>query len=701
MQFHIGRDNSNAKPQIVSGGIAGPWATLIDQDLVDFNGSPGPIHVIFASDENYAPHLGVHIRAIAETTNHPLHIHVLEKQISAASKAAIRDCVSDFDFSISVDFIGVDFPHAIGEKTPKHINEVTLYRLMAPGLLPHVERAIYIDVDAITVKPLSGLWITPLQGNPLALVESPWRRYSDGYKKKIGLGPNDPYFNAGTMIMDLAQMRDEDIQKQFLDCFFAKRDDLEHLDQDIMNIVLRGRITPIHPEWSVVRALYYYDGQGTLTYGVKEVEEAKRSPAIVQFSGAVKPWHPNDRHPLGYHYNEVRQRSPWRVARSGSEHTATERPKVSVIMATRNGASTLPDAVISILNQTLEDFEFIIVDDGSTDGTPELLRSLVHANTRISTLTNKTSIGLAASLNRGLDIAKGRYIARMDDDDISEPTRLEKQVAFLDSNPHVHVCGTNATVIRPFWHEPKEYDPAPPEFDKTIKVEMLRRPGLLHPTVMMRGAYIRAKQVRYDPSFLKGQDYELWTRLAFDHGAIFHNLQEPLLRYRAKMSDPREIRMQQENASYKIIVAVAKRLGFTEDDPLDLHARWLTKKLSQAEQKKRSRDIDNHVKAILDGNRKMQPQPFDQATLEAKLMEPYKEKFKDFHKEGSAGIKRYENFPLKSYLNIPAETLASFKKQAHRIDRRNRLMRMPVVGFAIRMAIAVLYPEKVFGKMRF
>jgi len=121
------------------------------------------------------------------------------------------------------------------------------------------------------------------------------------------------------------------------------------------------------------------------------------------------------------------------------------KPTVSVLMPVFNGEQFLRPAMNSILNQTFTDFEFIIVDDGSTDHSREILNS--YTDSRVRLICNESNIGLTDSLNRGLEAASGNYIARMDQDDISLPERLAKQVAFMDSHPEVGVCGTWAKDI--------------------------------------------------------------------------------------------------------------------------------------------------------------------------------------------------------------------------------------------------------------
>lgn len=109
-------------------------------------------------------------------------------------------------------------------------------------------------------------------------------------------------------------------------------------------------------------------------------------------------------------------------------------PKISVVMSVYNGERYLGEAVESIFNQTFSDFEFIIINDGSTDRTPEILTEIDDPRAKV---INQPNRGLTASLNRAIRLAKGEYIARMDADDISEPTRLERQVEVLDRDPDV------------------------------------------------------------------------------------------------------------------------------------------------------------------------------------------------------------------------------------------------------------------------
>lgn len=187
----------------------------------------------------------------------------------------------------------------------------------------------------------------------------------------------------------------------------------------------------------------------------------------------------------------------------------------------------LLDAVNSILNQTLQDFEFIIYDDGSDERVAEYLKHISAMDERIVLIGKAKNHGLAFSLNECIRIAKGEYIARMDADDISLPERLQQQVIFLESHPEYMWCGTNTYLFHKdgVWGERKM-----PEIPKNE--DYLKFSPYIHPTVMYRSK-IFALMEGYNESdqTLRCEDYEIFMRL---HQAGFrgYNIQEILFQYR-------------------------------------------------------------------------------------------------------------------------------------------------------------------------
>lgn len=200
-------------------------------------------------------------------------------------------------------------------------------------------------------------------------------------------------------------------------------------------------------------------------------------------------------------------------------------PKISVVMSVYNGEKYLQEAVDSILKQTFIDFEFIIINDGSTDKTREILE--LYSDPRIR-LFHQDNIGLTISLNRGLKLAKGEYIARMDADDISLPLRFWNQVAFLDKNKNVGIVGGNCIIINSKGEETGFYR-VPLKPLQIYWASNIANP-FVHPSVMIRNSLLKQNAIQYDERFSTTQDYELWVRfLKISTGA---NIKEFLVKYR-------------------------------------------------------------------------------------------------------------------------------------------------------------------------
>lgn len=203
-------------------------------------------------------------------------------------------------------------------------------------------------------------------------------------------------------------------------------------------------------------------------------------------------------------------------------------PTVTVLMSVYNGERYLREAMDSVLRQSFPDFEFLVIDDASTDRTAEILES--YPEPRIRLIRNKDNLGLTASLNKGIDLARGKYIARMDSDDISLPERLSRQVEFMEANPSVGVCGTWAKTIDQEGNVTGEL--------RTLTGTLLKkycwRPSpFLHPTVMAQATLLKAN--RYNPEYQQAQDYELWLRLC--RITEFYNLDQYLVLYRTHLEN--------------------------------------------------------------------------------------------------------------------------------------------------------------------
>lgn len=201
-----------------------------------------------------------------------------------------------------------------------------------------------------------------------------------------------------------------------------------------------------------------------------------------------------------------------------------EKPLISVIMSAYNAEKYLNQAIESILNQTYDNFEFLIYNDGSTDKTAEIINS--YKDQRII-IVNQENIGLTKTLNLALKKATGEYIARMDADDISEPDRFQKQIDFFLKNPEISLCGGQAKMIDEAGQFSSNYQV--PLSDKEIKKMILKHNPFIHSAIMFKKSILNTTK-GYDESFRFAQDYELWTRVLEKFKTA--NLPDCLLKYR-------------------------------------------------------------------------------------------------------------------------------------------------------------------------
>lgn len=243
-------------------------------------------------------------------------------------------------------------------------------------------------------------------------------------------------------------------------------------------------------------------------------------------------------------------------------------PMISVVMSVYNGAPFLSEAIESILNQTIEDFEFLIIDDASTDDSLNLIQSF--KDPRIRVIQNSENLGLTRSLNKGLKAAQGKYIARMDADDISFSVRFEKQLDVFKNDSDVILCGTGCQI---FGNE--ERIERVPSDSKEIKCRLLFGNVFVHSSVMLQKASFSEKQFFYDENFNFVEDYDLWTRISFEGKMV--NISEPLIYYRnhdaqktAEYNNLRRDKVKKEIVQILSHQLKRIKLNFSESD-LEVH----------------------------------------------------------------------------------------------------------------------------------
>ncbi len=239
-------------------------------------------------------------------------------------------------------------------------------------------------------------------------------------------------------------------------------------------------------------------------------------------------------------------------------------PRVTVLMPVYNAGPYLSEAIKSIVGQTFNNFEFLIVNDGSTDGSEQIIKDCIARDGRIRLASNRREKGIVGALNTGLEEARGEYVARMDQDDVSLPERLQKQVKFMDMHPDIGVSGTWMETLGE--GDSRLWFPFPVDHEH-IKIALLFYTPLAHPTVIMRRSLLEKHGLRYEETFKNAEDYELWERCA--HLFRLANIPEVLLLYRlhaASMS--RTLSSEQAERAAKVRGRQLGRLGLepTEDE---------------------------------------------------------------------------------------------------------------------------------------
>jgi len=237
----------------------------------------------------------------------------------------------------------------------------------------------------------------------------------------------------------------------------------------------------------------------------------------------------------------------------------------SVLMPVYNGAAFLRPAIESVLNQGFRDLELILLNDGSTDASEEIILSF--KDERIRYVKNEKNLGLIETLNKGIDLAQGKYIIRMDADDICMPGRFEKQVRFMESNPDIGAAGTGYLAI--IGNSIKKINVlTEPE---VLRGMLLFNSCLCHPSVIIRKNVLLQNNIRYNPDYKHVEDYELWTQVS--KVSKLGNQDEFLLKYRSHQGQISQVHssIQKDNAA-RIRRNYLQSLGFTfTDDEFATH----------------------------------------------------------------------------------------------------------------------------------
>ncbi len=238
--------------------------------------------------------------------------------------------------------------------------------------------------------------------------------------------------------------------------------------------------------------------------------------------------------------------------------------KISVITTVFNCEKYVSQSINSILDQTFGEIEYIIVNDGSTDRTPEIISELASRDSRIIAINNETNLGRVKSLNKALEVAHCKYIALQDADDVSLPKRLEQQYEFLENNPDHVLVGTNIVVMDENGNFISK--PVRPENDREAKFSLLFRCTFANPSIMFRRNVIEDNNLKYEDDFIHAEDFRIISLIS-RYGKI-SNIQDVLVKYRKHPNNNSFVNYDIVRSGSAVIVKEnLDRLGFNIEEP--------------------------------------------------------------------------------------------------------------------------------------
>lgn len=277
-------------------------------------------------------------------------------------------------------------------------------------------------------------------------------------------------------------------------------------------------------------------------------------------------------------------------------------PKISVIFPVFNAEKYLRDAIDSIIQQSFIDWELIIINDGSTDSSENIIAS--YSDTRLKYYKNEQNIGLIATLNKAIGLCKGEYIARMDSDDISEKERFKIQIAFLEKNKEYAMCGSYAKIIDENNNVTGKLLNL--QTNDYLQINLLFSVPFIHPSMMIRHDVLQNNY--FDSEYKYAEDYELWCRIARDYKIA--NIPDYLLKYRWHTSNISVANSEaQENIKSKIIRRELHNIGLNPSEKeLFLHKITFQQFEAKAEKSKEAFNdydqLDSWFQKIIDANKK-------------------------------------------------------------------------------------------------
>ena len=341
--------------------------------------------------------------------------------------------------------------------------------------------------------------------------------------------------------------------------------------------------------------------------------------------------------------------------------------QISCLMNVYNGEKHVKEAVDSILNQTFTDFEFVIIDDGSTDRTLQILES--YDDPRIRIFKNGRNLGISESRNRGLKKVRGKYVAPLDADDISLPHRFETLYRFMEENPQIDICGSATEV---FGSVSRISKPLPTH--EEIFAGFLRDCRMLYSTVIIRREKIASLDEPFDVRFTFSEDYDLWVRLAL-MGLTFANLNDVLVKYRVHDTNVSVVHTEEQRR----FAAMARLHLFRElnietpEEKLPLHQLL---KLGKRRDRREMEVVSGWIDELVAANEKRGL--FHHEILKKELAEMWYMAFTNSCHNGLWAWRRYHRQPLSRYYPLGlASRMKLLGKCLLRVNSKKELMGRP------------------------
>lgn len=498
------------------------------------------VHIALAADNNYAMPLAVTMTSILANTKKSTRCHfyiLIPDDFQNLHKQKILSLCEHYRCHIKFINMGnqfIDFPNSLS-----HTTNQSYYRLILSDILPNLSKILYLDVDIVVKEDLSDLFSIELGENYFGGVLHPTYYFGnwEGHCKLLRIPNLYSYINAGVLLINLDQIRKDKLSAKLV---AAIANDYPAIDQDVINSIAFGRIKLIPFKYNVLikTASYLKNKEIEKIYDYNEFFQAFQTPVIIHYANPQKPW--DDPSLLFasewftyYRISPYFEKDKFSNALNLIQGVA---PCISVVMATHNRERYLSEAIESILNQTYKNFEFLIVNDASTDDTACILNFYSIRDKRIRIFTNPIKYGISKSRNLAIKYARGKYMAVMDDDDIAMSKRFEIEKDFLDKHSEIAVVGTdievfssgeptssNTTFWKKSWVLPMNYTQS--------AILMISRNYICHSSTLIRLSFLKQYQILYNEKLFTGVDYDLWMQILLKAGKIC-NLPSILQRYR-------------------------------------------------------------------------------------------------------------------------------------------------------------------------